>query len=735
MKQSIHQSAPAITGMGCISPLGLGVEAQVRAIAEDRVGLAAFETMEQAEAVRQESLIGGECRGLDDVAIQERAARGLSLAVREALNNAAVDTASPPYAPKRIAAVLGTSLHGMNAAGAWLRGASPKVFDSFLAGNILEQALAGTPVGGLRATCSSACASALSSIGHARTLLESNAADMVLCGGYDPISEYSVAGFHSLRVVSPDRLRPFAEGRLGMQVSEGYAVLILERAEDAERRGQPIRAIVAGIGESSDAHHLTQPDPKGAGAAAVMRDALADAHRQQNSIGLIVAHATGTRDNDAAEAQAVRRVFGDDGPAVTALKSRVGHTLGAAGALEATITRASLDAGWLPTTANVDADAIGEPVRLATGKPLTIERSPQHVMSCSLGFGGANAAVIQSLPADPSSPQPASARREVFDVAIKGIGVVLPGALGPGLPSDDSLWETGTIDPAALRPHLPRGKARRLSPLSRIALTATKLAFEHAEIDPHRLPGLDASPDQRPACLVATANGTGSFAYDYYKELVEEGYKTANPLMFAEGVPNAPAAHVSMFHRLHGTSQSIIGTHTCGLDALALATLRIASGRWSTAAVCLAEEDHPLVREMAHGCGQLAKDAPPHEGAIALILGRLDRAASTIATLEQPQAISSTRTRETLVDFFTDPSIKTHFTPTDRRHQRALVADGHQPLAHGPWFGLATGLSLLHALNRSDPNPCRVAAACPTGLVSSLIMKTLCHVKTSTPAT
>ncbi|MEM8494832.1 MAG: beta-ketoacyl synthase N-terminal-like domain-containing protein, partial [Planctomycetota bacterium] len=577
---------PAITGFGCLSPLGVGVSAQLEAMRRDGVGIGPYREMEQADLVEAEQIQGGECVGLEACPIHERAARGLALAVREALDDAGIDPSAPPYAPERISAVLGTSLHGMNAAGAWLRGAPAAVFDWFQSGHVLKHALAGLPIGGLRTTCSSACASSLSSLGHARTLLETDLADVVICGGYDPISEYAVAGFHSLRVVTLDRLRPFAEDRQGMQVSEGYAVFVLERAGGAAARGQRVRSLVSGLGESSDAHHLTQPHPDGAGAAAALNDALLDAELSAESIGLAVAHATGTRDNDAAEAQALNAVFPEKAPLVAALKSRVGHSLGAAGAMEGGLAWACLEAGLLPTTAGVTPDQLGEPVRLATGIPQTPPRDYPHVISESLGFGGANAALIQSRPTH--EPQSNAASLPAQGVSIVGIGVALPGVISAGMPSAEHLWATGKIEPSELKTAMPRSKSRRLSPLVRLALKSAELAMHDAGLDPEHLPGLDAPARERPACLVASANGSASYALDYYEPLVKEGYRSANPLLFAEGVPNAASAHLSMFLNLHGPSQSIIGTHTSGLDALALAALRIASGRWNTALVCIA---------------------------------------------------------------------------------------------------------------------------------------------------
>lgn len=719
MTATPQDTTPAITGLGCVSPFGSGLEAQVRAMTEDRVALGPFKTMEQAQAVAQEGLCGGECSSLDDQPLHERAARGLAIAVREALDDAGFDLDAPPYPPGRIAAVFGTSLHGMNAAGVWLRSASERVFEYFQAGHVLSHALKGLPVGGARMTCSSACASSLSSLAHTRALLESGVADLVICGGYDPVTEYAVSGFHSLQVVSLDRLRPFASDRRGMQVSEGYGVFVIERAADAERRNATIHALVAGMGESSDGHHLTKPHPEGAGAAAVLEDALADSGLEPEAVGLIIAHATGTRDNDAAEAKAYAQVFGSPTPPVAALKSRIGHTLGAAGALETIISRACLDHSLIPSTANVTEQQIGEPINLALGPPRRTDRPPPHAVSCSFGFGGANVALIQTTPKHRGDLRQ-DHRLNRYRVGITGVGTALPGAIGPGLPGTESLWRTGTLDADAVKSQLPRAKSRRLSPLAQSAILATRFALEHAKIDPAQLPGLGAPVRNRPACMVASCNGSGSYAYDYYSALVEEGYKAANPLMFAEGVPNAPAAHISMAFGIHGPSQSIIGTHTCGIDALSLAVQRIATGRWTTTIVCAVEQDHTLVRSISRGCGQIEADAPACEGAITLILQRLEPGVSAIAELHSPAHLSTESPERAIAALYNDAGPPPLFCPTDRRMDRSLRSAGHNPLPHAPWFGLGGGLTVLHALDTQGNDHRRVVAGCPTGLVSCI---------------
>src|SRR5262249_39793738 len=151
-----------------------------------------------------------------------------------------------------------------------------------------------------------------------------------IVGGYDVMSEYAYAGFSSLRLIAPGPVRPFSAGREGMNISEGYAALILERDSDAARRGGRPLAVVRAVAGSSDCHHLTHPHPQGQGAACAVRSALDAAYLRADEIGLVSAHATGTPGNDEAEYASLDAVFGDrlDRVPVVAFKSHLGHTLG-----------------------------------------------------------------------------------------------------------------------------------------------------------------------------------------------------------------------------------------------------------------------------------------------------------------------------------------------------------------------------------------------------------------------
>jgi nodulation protein E len=221
-------------------------------------------------------------------------------------------------------------------------------------------------------------------------MIRSGAVDLAIAGGSEaPFSPGHLRAWEAMRVVAPDTCRPFSHDRRGLILGEGGAMLILEPLEAARARGARIVAELAGFGMSCDAHHATQPTV--AGPARAMRAALADAVLAPEEIGYVNAHGTGTRGNDAAEARAIREVFGahTDRLAVSSTKSMHGHVLGAAGALEAVATVLALKHGMLPPTANFTGpdpechlDVVPDRARAAT---------PGAALSNSFAFGGLNA--------------------------------------------------------------------------------------------------------------------------------------------------------------------------------------------------------------------------------------------------------------------------------------------------------------------------------------------------------
>lgn len=240
---------------------------------------------------------------------------------------------------------------------------------------------------------SNACASGANAIGHAADLLRAGFADIVLAGGYEALCELVYCGFDSLQALDPDLCKPFDLYRRGLMLGEGAAFLVMETSEHAKRRGAKIKGRLAGYGHTTDTHHITQPDPTGAPLERAIQRALEQAGLKAFDIGYLNAHGTGTVFNDGAEAAAFVRVFGENlsGVRISSTKAAIGHTLGAAGTLEAVFALECLRTGDIPPQINATHPLPELAACLArAGDQLT----KPAVLSVNLGFGGSNAALI-----------------------------------------------------------------------------------------------------------------------------------------------------------------------------------------------------------------------------------------------------------------------------------------------------------------------------------------------------
>ncbi|HEX8551558.1 MAG TPA: beta-ketoacyl-[acyl-carrier-protein] synthase family protein [Abditibacteriaceae bacterium] len=249
-------------------------------------------------------------------------------------------------------------------------------------------------IGGPRLTLSNACSSGGNAIGHACDWLRLGRCEIAIAGGHDGLGLSSLAGLSILRTISPDEIRPFDLNRNGTIFGEGAGILVLETWESAERRNAKVYAELAGWSLNNNAYHLTAPDKDGAGLRAVMSGALQDAKMTPEEIGYINAHGTGTQYNDLAETQAIKAVFGERAKEipVSSIKAATSHTMAAAGALEAIATTLALVEQTLPPTINLqtpdpecDLDYVPNESRKHTFTA---------AISNSSGIGGNNASLI-----------------------------------------------------------------------------------------------------------------------------------------------------------------------------------------------------------------------------------------------------------------------------------------------------------------------------------------------------
>lgn len=403
-----------VTGIGILSPLGLNLEENWKNAIS---GVSGIDAITQFDASKFDVRFAGEIKGFDPNLYVEKKEQKkmdrfiqLSLAASEmALNDSGLELNEKTK--DRTGTIVGVGIGGLTAIESQHqtmleRGPSrvspffiPMVITNLAAGQIsIKYGLRGPNY-----SVTSACASGAHSIGEASNYIRQGLCDVMLAGGSEAVvCGMAIGGFSSMRALSTRNeqprmaSRPFDRDRDGFVLAEASAILVLEDYEHASRRGAKIYGEVSGYGTTSDAYHMTNPAPGGAGGAGAMRLALRDAGLNPEQIQYINAHGTSTPVGDGLETNAIKSVFGDHAKKlwVSSTKSMTGHTLGAAGAIESVYALMTLKDSVAPPTINLenpsdDCDLDYVPHRARDGKF-------EHVLNNSFGFGGTNASLIFS---------------------------------------------------------------------------------------------------------------------------------------------------------------------------------------------------------------------------------------------------------------------------------------------------------------------------------------------------
>ncbi len=397
-----------ITGLGCITPIGTNAAEFEASLFAGRTGIAEFgllpEAVEGQNGIRFNRM--AQVFGFDpdqhlSTGVVTATNRTTQFAIVAARQAAAQSELMKHYAPEDIAIILGCSCGGRSSeeietAKLYYRNARvhPLTVTRTMASAGGSHISIDLGITGPVLNLSTACASATHALGTAFHMVRSGMSEAAIAGGHEaPLTFGFLRAWDSMRVVSPTSCRPFSVDRDGMTLGEGAAMLVLESLDAALARNAPIFAEIVGFGMSADAHHITQPQSDGA--ALAMRKALKDAGASPDSVGYINAHGTGTQANDAVEAAAIRKVFGDRAAKVpvSSTKGLHGHSIGATGALEALATVLALRSGNLPF--NAEATAIDPAIDLDVilNEPRPLEFGRDIALSNSLAFGGLNAVV------------------------------------------------------------------------------------------------------------------------------------------------------------------------------------------------------------------------------------------------------------------------------------------------------------------------------------------------------
>jgi 3-oxoacyl-[acyl-carrier-protein] synthase II len=398
--ESAQPAQIAIVAVGVVSPLGPGIEATARSLAEGRdcvSPVTAFDTG-SARCHTAGQVPDAWLDGLRDTRERRRLHRASLMMIAAARELRAAD---PGFTPDRL--VIGATGGGMSYGEAYYRSLDPRRSDRrqavWLANyNPQKPLLDLLDDSGWRVPAfiiANACASGSNSIGHAFQLIRAGLANAILAGGFDAISELVFRGFDALQAATPDKIRPFDAGRTGLVLGEGAGLLALENAARARARGARILGYVAGYGISTDTHHITQPHPSGIGPRTAMERALASAGGDAASVDYVNAHGTGTLFNDATEGLAIAQCLGSRVP-VSSTKSMMGHALGGAGAIEAVVSLLAIRDSLIPPNINFSQCDPAWELDIVANRPRPA--ALRRVLSNSFGFGGTNATLVLDAP-------------------------------------------------------------------------------------------------------------------------------------------------------------------------------------------------------------------------------------------------------------------------------------------------------------------------------------------------
>lgn len=401
-----------ITGIGLVSPLGVGTEVTWNALLEGKSGIGPITRFDLAGFP---SKIAGEVKGFDPLDfMSSKDLRKMDLFIQYACAAASIAMENSGLRidssnAERIGVYIGSGIGGLGLIEGqhkkFLASGPRKISPFFIIGLIVNLATGQVSIRhgakGPNLACATACATGTHAIGDSFRLIANGSADAMIAGGSEAvITPLAVGGFSAMKALStrneePEKAsRPFDKDRDGFIMGEGAGVVILEELQSAQERGAKMFAEIVGYGLSGDAFHVSAPSDNGDGPFRVMRNAINDAGIKPSEIQYINAHGTSTQAGDRIETLAIKRVFGESAPGIpiSSTKSMTGHLLGAAGGLEAGITALVLQNGIIPPTTNYDTP---DPDCDLDYVPNQSRRHPiRYALTNSFGFGGTNASLV-----------------------------------------------------------------------------------------------------------------------------------------------------------------------------------------------------------------------------------------------------------------------------------------------------------------------------------------------------
>ncbi|MBN1606070.1 MAG: beta-ketoacyl-[acyl-carrier-protein] synthase family protein [Polyangiaceae bacterium] len=576
---SVGPQRIAVTGVGLVSALGRNAHTTFSRLVS---GERAFAPVTLFDAATQRSSIVAEVSGLTvaDVAVgAERDAWSRSDALGVMAAREAMQQAGFPEGCGNLGVALGATTGGTyeaeGAFGSMQRGlASEAALRRLLSFPLSAtvRRITGVVAGVSRTTTlCSACSSGAIAIAQGAAWLELGLVERALVGGVDGLCLLTVTGFNALAATALEACRPFDVARAGLTLGEGAGFLVLEPESSARQRHANVLAWLTGWAAAAEAHHITQPEPSGATAAGLLRAAMQSAGLCAEQVDYVNAHGTGTVHNDAMEARALEQVFGAELERVyiSSSKGQLGHTLGAAGAVEAAITVLSVEQGVVPPTGGLERADPALPMRHVVG--IGQRASIRAALSSSFGFGGTGC-VLAFERSDAGDRRAARIRQPLAVSAVVTFGpygtqrgAMAARALAPvffapdGAPDRIERDPVGALDPTRSR------RFDRTTAL--VVLGAQSLLRDAGGLEPARV-GL----------CVGTAFGNAQRSLDFLARIADKGPAFASPAEFPHLLPSAPSGNASIYLGITGPVATTPELDTSAEAAVATACDWLSSG-------------------------------------------------------------------------------------------------------------------------------------------------------------
>ncbi len=534
-----------VTGLGLISPAGSNADEHLNSLRANKTFIKKL-TLFTFEADENVPPAGEIAFPLDESPGLPRTHTLALLAAREAMKNS-----GPPDA-----VVIGSTTGGMPLSEEFLKDniRTPSAYKYHGTGTVAEYLARELGCTGPALTVSTACSSGALALKIALEMIRAGLAKKVLAGGVDALCRLTCYGFYTLQLIDPTGARPLDKNRLGMTVGEGAGMLLLEASDMP-----PANAIaeLKGGGLSCDAYHATKPHPEGEGAIAAMNACLKDAGVKPEEITYINLHGTGTLDNDASEARAVLNVFGETPPLLSSTKGLAGHPLAAAGAIEAGFACLAIRHGFIPP--NTGLTRIDEALGIVP-VTATLNTSVDKVLSNSFGFGGNNASLVISKPAETGLIR----EKKIRSLKVKGFSMIT--GAGHTAETMNAVEEgktcAGRLAIDTVAKDLPPRLVRRLGRLSQIVLALSDAAYK-----------ADGSSEKPDSVFFGTGWGSLSETNDFLSKIFETGGKYGSPTDFVGSVHNAPAGQAALFFGAKGANVTATSGDSSFEQALLMAQM------------------------------------------------------------------------------------------------------------------------------------------------------------------